>query len=55
MCDPNEPQTYHQAWLNPDNNTRQKWHEPIRLEFNKMIKMGVWRDKTNEKEMQTRD
>ena len=44
MCDPNEPQTFQQAWRNPDKNAREKWHEAIRLEFNKMIKMGVWRE-----------
>ena len=44
MCDPNEPQTFQQAWWNPDKNAREKWHEAVRLEFNKMIKMGVWRE-----------
>ena len=44
LCDPNEPQTFQQAWWNPDKNTREKWHEAIRLEFNKMIKMGVYRE-----------
>ena len=43
MCDPNELQTFQQAWWDPDKNAREKWHEAIRLEFNKMIKMGVWR------------
>ena len=44
MCDPNEPQTLQQAWWNSDKDAREKWHEAIRLEFNKMIKMGVWRE-----------
>ena len=44
LCDPNEPQTFQQAWWNPDKNPREKWHEAIRLEFNKMIKMGVYRE-----------
>ena len=39
-----EPQTFQHAWWNPDKNARDKWHEAIRLEFNKMIKMGVWRE-----------
>ena len=48
MCDPNEPQTFQQAWWNSDKNAREKWHEAIRLEFNKMIKMGVWREVNKE-------
>ena len=44
MCDPNEPQTFQQAWWDPDKKAREKWHEAIRLEFNKMINMGVWRE-----------
>ena len=44
MCDPNEPQTFQQAWWDPDKNAREKCCEGIRLEFNKMIKMGVWRE-----------
>ena len=43
MCDPNEPQTFQQAWWDPDKNAREKWYEATRREFNKMIKMGVWR------------
>ena len=43
MCDPNEPQTFQQTQWNSDKNAREKWCEAIRLEFNKMIKMGVWR------------
>ena len=55
MCDPNEPQTFQQAWWNSDKTARDKWCEAIRLEFNKMIKMGVWRELKKRKEMQTKD
>ena len=48
MCDPNEPQTFQQAWWNSDKTAREKWHEAIRLEFNKMIKMGVWKEVNKE-------
>ena len=43
MSDPSEPQTFQQAWWHPDLEAREKWHDGIRLEFNKMISMGVWR------------
>ena len=26
ICDPNEPQTFQQAWWNPDKDTREEWH-----------------------------
>ena len=42
MCDPNEPQTFQQAWWKADKNARAKWREAIRLEFNKMIKIVMW-------------
>ena len=48
MCVPNEPQTFQQAWWNSDKDAREKWHKAIRLEFNKMIKMGVWREVNKE-------
>ena len=48
MSDPYEPQTFQQAWWNSDKNTREKWCEAIRLEFNKRIKMGVWREVNKE-------
>ena len=48
ICDPNEPQTFQQAWWNSDKNARENWFEAIRLEFNKMIKMGVWREVNKE-------
>ena len=43
MSDPSEQQTFQQAWWHPDQETREKWHDGIRLEFNRMISMGVWR------------
>ena len=48
MYDPNEPQTFQRAWWNSDKDAREKWHEAIRLEFNRMIKMGVWREVNKE-------
>ena len=33
MSDPSEPQTFQKAW----------WHPDVKLEFNKMVSMGVWR------------
>ena len=41
MSNPSEPQTFQQAWCHPDLEAREKWHDGIRLEFNKMISMGV--------------
>ena len=43
MSDPSEPQTFHQAWWHSDLHIREKWHDGIKLEFNKMISMGVWK------------
>ena len=43
MSDLSEPQTFQQAWWHPDLKAREKWHDGINLEFNKMISMGVWR------------
>ena len=43
MSHPSEPQTFQQAWWHPDLEAREKWCDGIRLEFNKMISMGVWR------------
>ena len=43
MSDPSEPQTFQQAWWHPDLETREKWCDGTRLEFNKMNSMGVWR------------
>ena len=43
MSDPSEPQTFQQAWWHPDLEAREKWCDGIRLEFNKMTSMGVWR------------
>ena len=44
MSDPLEPQTFQQAWWDPDLEAREKWHDGIRLEFYKMISMEVWRE-----------
>ena len=43
MSDPSETQTFQQAKWHPDLEAREKWHDGIRLEFNKMISMGVGR------------
>ena len=43
MSDPDEPQSFQQAWWDPDLIAREKWHEAIHLEFKKMLDMGVWR------------
>ena len=43
MSDPSEPHTFQQAWWHPDLEARDKWCDGIKLEFNKMISMGVWR------------
>ena len=43
MSDPDEPQSYQEAWWEPDLVSRDKWREPIHLEFKKMLDMGVWR------------
>ena len=43
MSDPSEPQTFQQAWWHPDLEARENWHDGIRLEFNKIILMRVWR------------
>ena len=44
MSDPDEPQSFQEAWWDPDLISREKWREAIRLEFKKMLDMGVWRD-----------
>ena len=43
MSDPDEPQSFQEAWRDPDLISREKWREAIRLEFKKMLDMGVWR------------
>ena len=43
MSDPSEPQTFQKAWWHPDLEAREKWHDGVKLEFNKMVSMGVWR------------
>ena len=43
MSDPDEPQSFQEAWWDPDLISREKWREAIGLEFKKMLDMGVWR------------
>ena len=43
MSDPYEPQSFQEAWWDPDLVAREKWLEAICLEFKKMLDMGVWR------------
>ena len=43
MSDPDEPQSFQEAWWDPDLVAREKWQEAIHLEFKKMLNMGVWR------------
>ena len=43
MSDPDEPQSFQEAWWDPDLISREKCREAIRLEFKKMLDMGVWR------------
>ena len=41
--DPDEPQSFQEAWWDPDFICRDKRREAICLEFKKMLDMGVWR------------
>ena len=43
MSDPDEPQSFQEAWWDPDLIAREKWQDAIHLEFKKMLGMGVWR------------
>ena len=43
MSDPDEPQSFQEAWWDPDLIAREKSQEAICLEFKKMLDMGVWR------------
>ena len=43
MSDPDEPQSFQEAWWDSDLISREKWREAIHLEFKKMLDMGVWR------------
>ena len=43
MSDPDEPQSFQEAWWDPDLISREKWGEAIHLEFKKMLDMGAWR------------
>ena len=42
MSDQDEPLSFQEAWWDPDLISREKWREAIRLEFKKMLDMGVW-------------
>ena len=44
MSDPDEPESFQEAWWGPDLIEREKWQEAICLEFKKMLDMGVWRN-----------
>ena len=41
MLDPDEPQSFQEAWWDPDMISREKWGDAICLEFKKMLDMGV--------------
>ena len=43
ISDPDEPQNFQEAWWDPDLISREKLREAIRLEFKKMLDMGLWR------------
>ena len=43
MSDPDEPQSFQEAWWDHDLIAREKWQEDFHLEFKKMLDMGVWR------------
>ena len=43
MSDPDEPQSFQEAWSDPDLISREKWRDAIHREFKKMLDMGVWR------------
>ena len=43
MSDPDEPQSFQEAWWNPGLIAREKWRESICLEVKNMLDMGVWR------------
>ena len=42
MSDPDESQSFQEAWWDPDLISREKLRETIWLEFKKMLDMGVW-------------
>ena len=43
MSDPDEPQSFQEAWWDPDLISAAKWREDICLEFKKKLDKGVWR------------
>ena len=48
MSDPDEPQIFPEAWWDPDLISRERWREAVRLEFKKMLDIGVLRHEENE-------
>ena len=53
--DPDEPQSFQEAWWDPDLIAREKLQEAIHLEFKKMLDMGVWRHVKRRNSPQTVD
>ena len=43
MSHPDEPQSFQEAWWDPDLVFIDKWRDAIHLEFKRMLDMGVWR------------
>ena len=43
MSDPDEPQSFQEAWWDPDLIAKEKWREAICLEFKKMLDTDAWR------------
>ena len=43
MSDLDEPQSFQEAWWNPDLISSDEWREAICLEFKKMLDVDVWR------------
>ena len=43
MSDPDESQSFQEAWWDPDLISREKWREAIHLDFKKMLDMDMWR------------
>ena len=39
MSDPDEPQSFQEAWWDPDLIAREKWRDAICLEFKKILDM----------------
>ena len=43
MSDPDEPQSFQEAFWDPDLIARENWCKAIHLEFKKMLDISVWR------------